>query len=300
MFKFTKSFTAVALAMMAISASAQETSNRGDTFGQELPSTVGSNSSAPSSSSSSSSLPRKQSITNASAQNGLQGIDQSYGQGMRQSQEVGRTGVNGRSQTDRAGRSGNDARDSAEFRQFQQQIADQQAPLSEFQKFIEDNTGKVMPIFGAKFFRNVSPTFTPVANSPVPSDYPLGPGDELLVRGWGTIDIDLRATVDRNGNVSIPTIGSVSLAGVKAGEAENVIRNAVARLYKGVTVSVSFGQLRAITVYVVGQANRPGTYTVSSLSTLVTAMFASGGPNANGSMRRVQVKRGGKVAAELD
>jgi protein involved in polysaccharide export with SLBB domain len=92
----------------------------------------------------------------------------------------------------------------------------------------------------------------------------------------------------------------VVLAGVKAGEAEGVIRNAVARLYKGVTVSVNFGQLRAITVYVVGQASRPGTYTVSSLSTLVTALFASGGPNANGSMRRVQVKRGGKVAAELD
>jgi protein involved in polysaccharide export with SLBB domain len=121
-----------------------------------------------------------------------------------------------------------------------------------------------------------------------------------MIRGWGTIDIDFRATIDRNGTINIPTIGSVVLAGVKAGEAENVIRKAVARLYKGVTVSVNFGQLRAITVYVVGQASRPGTYTVSSLSTLVTALFASGGPNANGSMRRVQVKRGGKVAAELD
>ncbi|KQX96693.1 polysaccharide export protein [Massilia sp. Root133] len=121
-----------------------------------------------------------------------------------------------------------------------------------------------------------------------------------MIRGWGTIDIDYRATVDRNGTINIPTIGSVVLAGVKAGNAENVIRAAVAKLYKGVTISVNFGQLRAITVYVVGQASRPGTYTVSSLSTLVTALFASGGPNANGSMRRVQVKRNGKVAAELD
>jgi protein involved in polysaccharide export with SLBB domain len=87
---------------------------------------------------------------------------------------------------------------------------------------------------------------------------------------------------------------------VKAGDAQNVIRAAVARLYKGVTVNVTFGQLRAITVYVVGQANRPGTYTVSSLSTLVTALFASGGPNANGSMRHVQLKRAGKLASELD
>jgi protein involved in polysaccharide export with SLBB domain len=171
---------------------------------------------------------------------------------------------------------------------------------SEFQKFIAENTGQSLPIFGAEFFANAPSTFAPIANTPVPADYPLGPGDQLLIRGWGTVDIDFRATIDRNGTISMPTIGTVVLAGVKASEAEGVIRNAVARLYKGVTVSVTFGHLRAITVYVVGQAQRPGTYTVSSLSTLVTALFASGGPNANGTMRHVQVKRGGKVAAELD
>ncbi|GAB3443535.1 SLBB domain-containing protein [Massilia solisilvae] len=171
---------------------------------------------------------------------------------------------------------------------------------SEFQKFISENTGQMLPVFGSEFFAGAPSTFAPISNSPVPADYPLGPGDELLIRGWGTIDIDYRATIDRNGTISIPSIGSVVLAGVKAGEAESVIRGAIGKLYKGVTVNVNFGQLRAITVYVVGQARRPGTYTVSSLSTLVTALFASGGPNANGSMRHVQVKRGGKVAAELD
>lgn len=185
-------------------------------------------------------------------------------------------------------------------RTVDEQVLKKSAELSEFQKFIFENTAKVLPIFGAEFFANGSSTFTPVSNSPVPSDYPLGPGDELMIRGWGTIDIDYRATIDRNGTISIPTVGSIVLAGVKAGNAENVIRGAIARLYKGVTVSVNFGQLRAITVYVVGQASRPGTYTVSSLSTLVTALFASGGPNANGSMRNVQVKRDGRVVAELD
>lgn len=177
------------------------------------------------------------------------------------------------------------------------------AATSEFQKFIEDSTGKTLPVFGSGFFtagRSGQTTFTPLGGAPVPDEYVLGAGDELLIRGWGSIDIDYRAKIDRNGLVSIPTIGSVVLAGVKAGEAEAVVKGAVARLYKGVTISVSFGQLRAITVYVVGQAKRPGTYTVSSLSTAVTAMFASGGPNANGSMRRIQVKRGGSVVAELD
>lgn len=171
---------------------------------------------------------------------------------------------------------------------------------TEFQRFIDDSTGRMLPVFGADFFRNAPSTFAPIGNSPVPAEYTLGAGDELLIRGWGSIDIDYRATIDRNGLISIPTVGSVVLAGVRAGDAEAVIRGAVGRLYKGVTVNVNFGKLRAITVYVVGQANRPGTYTVSSLSTLVTAVFASGGPNANGSMRRVQLKRGGAIAAELD
>lgn len=171
---------------------------------------------------------------------------------------------------------------------------------SEFQKFIEDSTGQVLPVFGAAFFSSRQSSFNAVTGAPVPEDYVLGVGDELLIRGWGSIDIDYRAKIDRNGLIAIPTVGSVVLAGVKAGNAEAVIKGAVARLYKGVTVSVNFGQLRAITVYVVGQAKRPGTYTVSSLSTLMTAVFASGGPNAIGSMRRVQVNRGGTVVGELD
>ncbi len=175
----------------------------------------------------------------------------------------------------------------------------EQAP-GEFQKFVAENTGKMLPIFGSEFFENTPSTFAPISNTPVPAEYPLGPGDELLIRGWGTIDIDYRATIDRNGTISIPTIGTIVLGGVKAGDAETVIRGAIGKLYKGVTINVNLGQLRAITVYVVGQASRPGTYTVSSLSTLVTALFASGGPNANGSMRHVQVKRAGKVVAELD
>ncbi|WP_230020037.1 SLBB domain-containing protein [Massilia sp. Bi118] len=283
MFKLNKSFTAVALAVTAFAASAQEAS-KADMFGQETPSSVGDSAPAPASAS-----PRKLTITNTAA-----------GLASGQAQGQGRAAANGMNQTGRFAVPANGAREGMDSRQLPKQMAEQNAPLSEFQKFIADNTGRVLPIFGSEFFANAPSTFAPILNSPVPSDYPLGPGDELMIRGWGTIDIDFRATVDRNGTINIPTIGSVVLAGVKAGEAENVIRNAVARLYKGVTVSVNFGQLRAITVYVVGQASRPGTYTVSSLSTLVTALFASGGPNANGSMRRVQVKRGGKVAAELD
>ncbi len=273
MFKFNKSFAAASLAVASIAVSAQET-NKNDMFGQE-PAAVNESVAAPAPVAPAS---RKTIITNAPNQAGM-------------------TAAQAAQAAQAAGETGNDANAP---RSFDRRTARKPVVLSEFQKFISENTGKVLPIFGTEFFANAPATFAPIVNSPVPSDYPLGPGDELMIRGWGTIDIDYRATIDRNGMITIPTVGSVTLAGVKAGEAETVIRGAIARLYKGVTVSVTFGQLRAITVYVVGQANRPGTYTVSSLSTLVTALFASGGPNATGSMRHVQVKRGGKVVSELD
>jgi protein involved in polysaccharide export with SLBB domain len=263
MFKTTSCFMAVALAVTAIAASAQETNNKADMFGQE-PTSVGESVAAPA-------APKKVAITNASSPAAAAAqASAEAGNGALAPRALGKHSVDGNS-----------------------------AP-SEFQKFISDSTGTILPIFGAEFFSNSPSTFAPILNSPVPSDYPLGAGDELLIRGWGSIDIDYRATIDRNGTITIPTVGSVVLAGVKAGDAEAVIRGAIGKLYKGVTVNVNFGQLRAITIYVVGQAGRPGTYTVSSLSTLVTALFASGGPNANGSMRRVQVKRAGKVVAELD
>ena len=291
MFKFNKSFAAVTMAVASIAASAQDT-NKSDLFNQETSATsvtpnVGD---AASASGLTSGQARKTRITNGQ-------VSELGAGALRGNNTVtDRLGV-GRGVTDREALRRQNA---VGLQQKAQSDTDNEKEPSEFQKFIADNTGKLLPIFGSEFFANTPSTFAPVSNAPVPSDYPLGPGDELMIRGWGTIDIDYRATIDRNGTISIPTIGNVPLAGVKAGDAENVIRAAVGRLYKGVTVNVTFGQLRAITVYVVGQANRPGTYTVSSLSTLVTALFASGGPNANGSMRHVQVKRGGKVAAELD
>ena len=91
---------------------------------------------------------------------------------------------------------------------------------SEFQKFIFDSTGQTLPLFGAGFFSQGAATYAPLGNTPVPSDYTLGAGDELLMRGWGTIDIDFKASIDRNGLISIPTVGTIVLAGVRAQSTE--------------------------------------------------------------------------------
>jgi len=171
---------------------------------------------------------------------------------------------------------------------------------SEFQKFIRYSTGKSFKVFGADFFQSSPTTFAPIQNTPVPSDYTLGVGDEVLVRAWGSMDINYQARIDRNGAITIPTLGAITLAGVKAGDAEGVIKGAVANQYRDVTVNVSFGRLRAITVYVVGQAHKPGSYTISGFATLINALLVSGGPNGNGSMRNMQVIRGGKVVGSLD
>lgn len=170
---------------------------------------------------------------------------------------------------------------------------------NEFQKFIAESTGTLLPVFGSDFFAAAT-NYSPNQATPIPNNYTLGPGDELLIRGWGSIDIDYRAVIDRDGLINIPKIGTISLAGVRASNVEDVLRVAISKVYRGFNLNVTTGQLRGITIYVVGQARRPGAYTVSSLSTLISALFESGGPNQNGSLRHVQVKRAGKVMAKVD
>src|SRR5687767_15582901 len=164
-------------------------------------------------------------------------------------------------------------------------------PPNEFQEFLYASTGRILPLFGRSLFENVPSTFAPVENVPVTPDYAIGPGDELYIRAWGSVDIDYRVTVDRNGAIAIPRIGVVNVAGVRYQDLTAYIKNAVSRVFRGFDLTVTMGQLRAVQVFVVGQARRPGSYTVGSLSTLVNTIFAAGGPSNRGSMRSVQLRR---------
>ena len=173
-------------------------------------------------------------------------------------------------------------------------------PPNDFQKFVLESTGQFLPLYGSAFFLQAGSSYQPLVNTPVSPDYALGPGDEVLIRGWGAVDIDVKAVVDRNGLIHIPRVGAVSLSGVKSSQAEGVVRAAIGRYFRDFQLSVTLGQLRGLTVYVVGQARKPGAYTLASTSTLVSALFSSGGPGPNGSLRHVQVKRADRVVAELD
>jgi protein involved in polysaccharide export with SLBB domain len=155
-------------------------------------------------------------------------------------------------------------------------------------------------VYSRNLFDESPTTFAPVDRVPVPANYVIGPGDELLVRIWGKVELEARVTVDRKGQIFLPKVGTLTVASLRYEQLESFMRTAVAKLYKDFEINVSIGQLRSIQIFVLGSARQPGVYTVSSLSTLVNALFASGGPSATGSMRHIQLRRANQLLTELD
>jgi protein involved in polysaccharide export with SLBB domain len=170
--------------------------------------------------------------------------------------------------------------------------------LTEYQRFVQQATGRTLPLFGYNLFSTGA--FPALENVPVPADYVVGPGDEIDLKLWGAVDGDLRLSVDRNGQVAIPRVGTVNVAGVRASQLASTLRAQIGRVYNNFQISATLGQLRSIQVFVVGQARKPGAYTVSSLSTLISALFDSGGPAATGTMRKIQLRREGRLVSTLD
>ncbi len=173
-------------------------------------------------------------------------------------------------------------------------------PLTEFQRVVAGSVGGVLPIFGANLFSNVTARFAPVDRTPVTSDYVVGTGDQLLLRVWGQVNFNVHATVDRAGDIYIPQVGNVEVAGLHFQQLNDYLKDRLGRVFRNFDLSVNMGQLRSIQIYVVGNARQPGSYTVSSLSTLVNALFFSGGPSEQGSMRRIELKRDGKIVTTFD
>ena len=173
-------------------------------------------------------------------------------------------------------------------------------PLTEFQKFVGETTGQILPIFGARLFRQVPTTFAPIDQIPVPADAVAGPGDLLRIRIWGQVNFSADLRVDRSGEIYIPQVGPIHVAGLQYSDLDAHLQTAIGRVYRNFNVSAELGQIRSIQIYVAGRARRPGTYTVSSLSTLVDAVFASGGPSLDGSLRHIQLKRAGKLVVDFD
>lgn len=154
--------------------------------------------------------------------------------------------------------------------------------------------------FGYELFDEEPSTFAPVSDVPVPADYVLGPGDQLVVQLFGSQNRSLKLTVTPEGRVNVPEIGPISVAGKSFESARADIEARIARQFVGTQGSVSLADTRAIRVFVVGEAKRPGAYTVSGLSTVTSALYAAGGIKRTGSLRDVQLKRRGQIVRHLD
>lgn len=154
--------------------------------------------------------------------------------------------------------------------------------------------------FGYNLFVSPPSTFAPAMSIPVGPNYIIGPNDQIKIDVWGSINENLTLTVNRDGQINIPGVGVVDVAGLKFGELQDTIKSAFSKYYKNFNINVTMGTLRTMTIYVVGYAAHPGSYTVSSLSTLISAIFACGGPSKIGSMRNIEVKRDGKTIDHFD
>ena len=154
--------------------------------------------------------------------------------------------------------------------------------------------------FGYDLFSRSPSTFAPVTNVPVPADYTVGPGDELDVQLYGSQNRSLRLIVGRDGTVNLPELGPVNVAGELFSSVKADLETRIERQLIGVRGSVSMGDLRAIRVFVLGEAKHPGSYTVSGLSTITSALFACGGVAKVGSLRKIQLKRQGVLVREMD
>jgi protein involved in polysaccharide export with SLBB domain len=175
-------------------------------------------------------------------------------------------------------------------------------PPSEFETYVQRlANSRSIRRFGAELVTPglrtpAAPDYSPL----VPPDYLVQVGDEVAITIWGSVNADLRLVVDRSGRVSLPRVGSILLAGVRYADLPDTVSRQVAQVYKNFKLSVSLGQLRGVRVYVTGFVQHPGAVTVNALSTITAAVLRAGGPSAAGSLRNIELRRGGKVVSQLD
>lgn len=170
-----------------------------------------------------------------------------------------------------------------------------------------ETTAVTVNIFGKNIFNKKNLTFAPDLNIPTPSNYRLGTGDEIVIDVWGASQATIRRTISPEGTVSIENIGPVYLNGLTIADANVYLKNKMADVYSGVnedngasSLKLTLGNIRTIQVNVIGEVAVPGTYTLTSLSSVFNALYVAGGINDIGSLREINVYRNGKKISTID
>jgi polysaccharide export outer membrane protein len=154
--------------------------------------------------------------------------------------------------------------------------------------------------FGQDLFEFAPDTFAPMIDIPVPADYVVGPGDTFEVQLVGVLRGRYSLVVRRDGRINFPELGAIAVSGMRFEDARSMLQQRVVEQLIGTQASIHMGELRSIQIFVVGEANQPGSYTVGGLSTVTNALFTSGGVKEIGSLRNMQVMRGGKTVTHFD
>lgn len=169
---------------------------------------------------------------------------------------------------------------------------------------------KELKIFGAEIFNNKELNFEPSVNTPTPSNYQLGPGDEIIIDVWGASEQSYALAVSPEGSIQVSNLGPIYVNGMTVEKATSKVKNRLSKIYAGLLpregqspntfFQLTLGGIRSVKVNVIGEVMNPGTYTLSSFSTVFNALYYAGGPNENGSMRNVELVRNNKVIGNLD
>lgn len=166
---------------------------------------------------------------------------------------------------------------------------------------------EVNKVFGRNIFNTRNLTFEPSVNLATPPNYRLGPGDEVIIDIWGTSQNTIRQQISPDGTINIEKIGPVNLSGMTVSEANEYLKRVLGKTYSGLDaldgtleIRLTLGNARTIQINVMGEVIQPGTYALSSFSTVFHALYRAGGVNEIGSLRNVQVTRNGKTVAKVD
>ncbi|OYY70317.1 SLBB domain-containing protein [Sphingomonas sp. 28-63-12] len=171
---------------------------------------------------------------------------------------------------------------------------------SQFEKFVAETLGRKLPRFGSELLLPGNRDYAVPATATVPPDYILNVGDTITISLTGSVEGSVDVEMDTEGKIFLPKVGAIMLAGVRYRDLHDTVAAALGRQYRGYDVAVSIRKLRGIRVYVTGFANNPGAYSVNSLSTMVNAVLAAGGPSSGGSLRSVKLFRNGRLVTDFD
>ncbi len=169
-----------------------------------------------------------------------------------------------------------------------------------FSEEIPQAVSKDLKQFGYDLFSSRISSFAPVTDVPVGPDYVVGPGDSFIVSLWGRVEARFDVKVDRNGEITLPKVGVIKVWGLTLSELKKTIHDQLSRYYSGFQMNIAMDKLRTIRVFIVGEAQMPGSYSLSSLSTVYNALFSAGGPSKRGTMRNIKLMRNDTAIKTID